>query len=337
VIGTLAVTGASGHLGLNVVHEALRRKLEVVAVVRTSSTLHVPGEACITRRDADILNPGELRGVFDGCDVVVHCAAEFKRWSPIKGSIRRTAIEGSYNVVCEAARAGVKRFIYTSSVAAIGTSNDPSVLLDESYWNNTASSEYFRAKVEAETLVVSTCDKLNLELVSFCPGSLFGPLDYRLTPTMRLLRDMLLRRAPSFRGGINICDVEYVARVYLDTATNGCGEQRYILGGENLTYAEIGLALERLAGIRPRHLGYSPGVMVAIAKISEGISILSGSEPLLTLGEAKDNIGRFGFYDLGAAQRDFGLSTRTAEETLARAISWLAMRGEIPAHLGNMT
>src|SRR5690349_6523629 len=114
------VTGASGFIGANLVHALIGRGHQVKALVRPSSDLRGLQGAEFEKIEADVNQGERLKTALRGCDWCFHAAASYHLWLPDYRPMYAANVEGTRNVLTAAARAGVSRIVYTSTVGCIG-------------------------------------------------------------------------------------------------------------------------------------------------------------------------------------------------------------------------
>ena len=242
------VTGASGFVGSAVARALLAAGHEVRVVVRKTSALANIADLPVERVEGDLLEPASLRGIMAGCDALFHVAADYRLWVPDREAMFRANVEGTRALMEEALTAGVKRVVYTSSVATLGSV--PGGVADErtpvGYGDMIGpyKQSKFRAEEEVHRLI-----RLGLPAVIVNPSTPVGPRDIKPTPTGRLVRDAARGRIPAYVDtGLNIVHVDDVAQGHLLAYAHGRIGERYILGGDNLTLAAILTLIARIAG-----------------------------------------------------------------------------------------
>ena len=185
----ILVTGATGFIGSHLCRALYRAGHRVTALVRASSDRSVLKDLPIGYAVGDLMLPDTLSNAMRGIEVVYHCGGMVARWSEPQAMIA-SHIQGTSHVVQAALSSGVRRMIYTSSVAALGippfrpTSQEEIPLLDESHqWNYDAQIwPYGYGKHMAEQEVLTAVGK-GLEAVILNPSAVFGPGDVHRADT----------------------------------------------------------------------------------------------------------------------------------------------------------
>jgi len=182
-----------------------------------------------------------------GCDALFHVAADYRLWVPDPEQMYRSNVEGTRGLIEAARKQGVRRIVYTSSVATMGFSSN-GTLADENSPVSLANmiGPYKRSKFMAEQVALEAA-RSGVDVVVVNPTTPIGEGDLKPTPTGRIVVDFLKRKFPAYVDtGLNLVDATECARGHIQALEKGRAGERYILGGENLTLKQI---LDRLAAI----------------------------------------------------------------------------------------
>ena len=321
------VTGATGFIGAAVARALVRQGRAIRIAHRAGSDLSnlrdLPGERVI----ADLTDPASLTAAVQGCTGLFHVAADYRLWVPDVSVMRRTNIDGSVALLRAAHQAGVKRVVYTSSVAALGL-GDHGIPADEATLNRPEHhiGPYKRSKYDAE-IAVRRLAAEGLDVVIVNPSAPVGPGDIKPTPTGRMVLDAARGLMPAYvETGMNIVHVDDVAAGHLLAEQRGKTGESYILGGDNLMLSEIGRMIAALAGRAAPRIKLPIGPLVPIAAVMEGWARLSGHPPMMTrdmLAMARHRM----WYDSGKAVRDLGYAPRPAMRAFEDALVDFCKRG----------
>ena len=326
------VTGASGHVGANLVRDLLAQEWTVVPLVRQSSSLRGLAGLGLSPAFGDSLDGASVEAAARGCDVVFHAGTPYRTWARDPEEIRRPAIEGTETVLRAAHRAGVARVVYTSSCNAVGFTKDAAHPPDESVWAEGTRSVYVRAKLDAERRAWEVARELGLLMVAICPTTVLGALDFRVTPTTQGFLDMVRGKSP-IPCAMNLVDVRDVARAHVLAAERGTSGQRYLAGGDNVPPDQLASLFEKHAGKRPK-IGLPPlWLLKTVAVVAETVARLGGPAPFITRDLIADIDGRSPVFDCTRARTELGLSPRPAEEVVIETLRWLAFLGRLDAKL----
>ena len=325
---TILVTGAAGFVGAAVARELARSGYRVRALVRTSSPrtnlAGFDGELVT----GDIMNPDAVAAAMAGVDGVCHVAADYRLWARDPEEIVRNNLAGTRTVMAGALAAGVKRIVYTSSVATLGLGTVPA---DETVplTAEAAIGAYKRSKVVAERLVESMVETQGLPAVIVNPSTPIGPGDVRPTPTGRIIVEAATGRIPAFVDtGLNLVHVDDVARGHVLALERGRIGQRYILGGQDVSLRDMLGVIARLTGRRAPTIGLPRGPLFPLAYAAEFAARLTGREPFLTV-DALRMAGHHMFFTSAKATAELGYTARPFEDALGDALAWFRAQGMI--------
>lgn len=323
------VTGATGFIGASIVRELLRDGREVRVLVRPASNLSNLKGLDVEMWEGDLLDTPVLRRGLKGCDVLYHAAADYRLWTRNPEEMYRTNVGGTTAVLEAAMESALSRVVYTSSVGTLGNpgngapgTEDTGVSLDDMVGAYKKSK--FLAEREAERFAAR-----GLPLVIVNPSTPVGPWDIKPTPTGKIIVDFLKRKMPAYLDtGLNLIAVEECARGHILAEQKGCAGRKYILGNANLSLNHIFGMLQEITGIpAPKvRLPYAP--VLAAAWLNEGLSRITGREPLIPLAGVQ-MAARHMYFDSGRAVRELGLSQTPVAKALERAVEWFRSNGYI--------
>ncbi len=297
-------------------------------LVRKSSNLKnlegIAGETHV----GDLAQPETLRPALAGCDAVVHVAADYRLWIPDPDAMYRANVDGTRELLRLAREAGVRRFVYTSSVATMHFFTDGTVSDEDTPVSlGDMVGHYKRSKFLAEQEAVKAVDS-GQQVMILNPTTPIGPYDVKPTPTGRIFVDFLNRKFPAYVDtGLNLVDVSEVARAHVMALTQGKPGRRYILGGENLTLKQILDRMSALTGIPSPTVKIPLTVAATYAFFEEWITgRIRGKEPRATLEEVR--MGRKKMFASSArAERELGFRVAPVEPAMRAAIEWFRAHG----------
>ena len=328
--GISLVTGASGFVGSHVVRQLLKRGAKVRVLVRRQSPIKNLEGLAVEVVPGDLTDPESVRRAVSGCRYLYHVAADYRLWSPDPRVLYRVNVQGTRNILEAADAAGVKRIVYTSTVGALGIPRNgggpgneetPVVLHD-------MIGHYKRSKFLAEAEVTAAA-KTGVPVVIVNPSTPVGSMDVKPTPTGQMIVDFLNGRMPAYVDtGLNLVDVEDVARGHLLAMEKGQIGQRYILGNRNLTLKEILGILARISGRPAPEVQIPRGVALGLAAVSTGVSLLTKRPPRVPW-EGVRMAGKKMFFDSSKALRELGLPQSSVEEALSKATAWFRGHGYV--------
>ena len=323
------LTGATGFVG-TAVARLLQEKGHALRLLcrpnndrRNLEGLHDP-----TIVEGDLGQPETYAQALKGCDFLFHVAADYRIWVPDEAAMNRINVEGTRALMKAAQQADIKRIVYTSSVATLGipktgvegTEDTPVTLAD-------MIGVYKRSKYLAEEVVRDMIRTTNLPALIVNPSTPIGPRDIKPTPTGRIIIEAAAGRMPAYVDtGLNIAHVDDVALGHWLALKKGKIGERYILGGENLGFAEILAHIARITGKKPPTLKIPRLPLFPLAYGAELMARLTKKEPFITVDGLKMARKKM-FFSSEKAKRELGYAPRPAELALADAIGWFKQNG----------
>ncbi len=317
----ILVTGATGHIGNVLVRRLVGQGKQVRALV-------LPGENCeslqgldVELLQGDILYPETLPGAFRGVDLVYHLAGIISIMPGRDPLVWKVNVQGTLNAIKAAMKAGVRRFVYTSSIHAI--QRVTSGVIDESlpYDPNNPYGEYDRSKATA-TLEVQKAAHAGLEAVIVCPTGVIGPYDFRLSEMGRLILDAALHRPTLYvDGAYDFVDVRDVAEGLTLAAEKGEKGESYIFSGERISVRYL---LETVREITERGF-FTLKIPRPLAKFGAHLAPiyyrLRNLKPRFT-PYSLEVLASNSHISHAKATRELGYQPRTLKESLADTIHW---------------
>ena len=325
------VTGATGFVGSHVARVLAEQGADLRLLVRSTSDTKNLEDLKADRVIGDLRHPDSLEKGMAGCDVLFHVAADYRLWVHDPEQMYRSNVEGTRAVLQAARKNGVRRVVYTSSVATMGfdcngrqaDENSP-VALDHMI------GHYKRSKFMAEQVALemgnSSGDRMEVVVVN--PTTPVGEQDIKPTPTGRIIVDFLKKKFPAYVDtGLNLVDVDECARGHVAALEKGRDGERYILGGENLTLKQI---LDKLAAITGLP---SPKVRVPyLVALATGVvdQVVTGHifrrEPRATIEAVRMSRKKM-FVTSAKAERELGWKIVPVDDALRRAVDWFRAHG----------
>jgi dihydroflavonol-4-reductase len=277
--------------------------------------------------EGDLTDVNSLQHAARGCEGLFHVAADYRLGARDPKQLYRANVDGTRNVLSAAHRAGVRRIVYTGSVATIGIPADgtPGDELTANSLENMIG-HYKRSKYLAEE-VVREAVREGLSVVIVSPSTPVGPRDLKPTPTGQLVLDAAAGRMPAYVDtGLNIVHVDDVAAGHLLAYERGKAGERYILGGEDMTLRNILGQISSLVGRKPPRVRLPYGVVLPIAYVAEGFAWISGRSGRITLEGVRMSRKRM-FFSSAKAMRELGYTARPPVQAFEDAIRWFRDNG----------
>jgi len=329
------VTGASGFIGANLVHELAARGHEVRVLLREKCDSRGLAGVDFERVSGDVSDREKLKSAMHGCEWCFHVAASYHLWLPDYAPMYAANVEGTRNVIEAAARAGCSRILYTSTVGCIGLPEEENgriVPTDETASVSEAqmSNHYKRSKWQAECVAMELARR-GLPVIIVNPTAPVGPRDVKPTPTGQVIVDYLNRAMPAYLDtGLNWVHVRDVAIGHILAAESGRVGERYILGHAdgNWTMREAFAMLEEITGIPAPRTRIPYWVALAAAYANESLSAMTGKPPKAPLAGVRMAKYKM-FFNPGKAIRELGLPQTPPQQALAGAVEWFRANGYV--------
>jgi dihydroflavonol-4-reductase len=263
---------------------------------------------------------------------VFHVAADYRLWARHPAEIYRSNVEGTRNLLGAARAAGVARVVYTSTVGAIGIPHDGPGSETTPVSLNDMAGDYKRSKFLAEQVALEFA-RDGFPVVVVNPTAPVGERDVKPTPTGQIIVDFLNQKMPAFIDtGLNLVDVRNVAEGHLLACERGEPGERYILGSENLTLAEILQVLARITGRKAPRVRLPYAVAYGAGLCSTAWAGITGSPPRVPL-EAVRMARKKMWVTNEKACRELGFQPGPAEVALRRAVEWFTGAWHAPAQV----
>jgi dihydroflavonol-4-reductase len=317
------VTGATGFIGTHLVRALTDLGMDVTAMVRAGSDVRGLQRYAHREIRGDLTDPGSLRAAMDGCELVFHCAAVVSYYRRDAEVLRLINVDGTRAMVRAALDARVKRFVHTSTVAAIG--HDPAGRpLDESapYNSGRLRIPYCDTKHEAETIVLEEGVRRGLDAVIVNPSFVFGPGDRRKAAGSYLERVAVRPPLLAPAGGMNVVDVSDVVSGHVLAARKGRTGERYILGGEDLTNRQLLTRICRIIGRRPPRITVPALALRGLATLATWLDPLVGFRPPVT-PEVLRILHLHKFYSSEKAARELDYAPYPIDMAIKATYDWM--------------
>ena len=328
MVETVLVTGATGFLGSAVARRLLEAGHRVRILVRPQSDRRNISGLDVELATGDLADPAGLGPALTGCTALFHVAADYRLWVRDPDQMYRINVEGSAALMRAAAAAGVSRAVYTSSVATLGidpTGNPANEATPVSLADMVG--HYKRSKFLGEEAVKAVGLETGLPIVTVNPSTPIGPRDIKPTPTGQTILMAASGRMPAYVDtGLNLVHVDDCAAGHLLAFQKGRPGERYILGGDDFSLADMQVEIAKLTGRKPARIRLPVTPLYPIAIIAEWVARLGGGEPLLTRDTLRMARKRM-YFSSAKAHAELGYVTRPALQGLIDAIDWFKEAG----------
>lgn len=326
------VTGASGFLGGRLAEALVRRGESVRVLRRPESSLTALAGLDVEHAIGDILDEESVARAVRGCDVVFHVAGLSSYWRARRDQVYSVNVDGTRTVMEACLRAGVGRVVHTSSVAAIGLASNGRPADEETpFTPNAGAFAYAHSKHLAEEHVRSAVTR-GLQAVIVNPAVVMGAGDHYMISGSMIL-EIARRALPAVPpGGICVADVDAIVEGHLAAAERGRIGERYILGGENLSYREIAATITAVVGRRAPSRTIPRWMIPPAASILDIINQVSGRTPLASGDQIR--LSAFSaFFDSSKAQRELAYPLLPFRGAVEKAFRWYREHGYLQQYI----
>ncbi len=326
------LTGATGFVGSHVARAFAEQGARLHLLVRSTSRLDNLEGLSAKTVIGDLRHAESFRSALSECEVLVHVAADYRLWVRDPQAMYEANVDGTRNLLALAREVGVRRVVYTSSVATMGFREDGTIV-DE----NTPVSlddmigHYKRSKFLAEQEAIAAA-RDGQQVIVLNPTTPIGANDIKPTPTGQIIVDFLNRKFPAYVDtGLNLVDVSEVARMHVTALDRGQPGERYILGGENLSLKQILDKMSAITGLPSPSMKVPHSVAMAFAFFDELVTgRLRGKEPRATVEAVRMGKKKM-FASSAKAERELGFRIVPVYAALRAAIDWFRAHGYAPA------
>lgn len=313
------VTGASGFIGSNLVARLVQHEdaYQVVTFGRSGTVPKRLRELPVEHISGDVTNQESIVEAVTGCDVVYHLAGlvSYKK----KDTTRQYGVNvaGTHNVMEACLKAGVKRVIHTSSVAAMGIPKEGEIGTEDLEYNlGGMGLNYCDSKFAAEQEVLNFW-KRGLNVLILSPGITFGEGDnhpHHHAIFAAMAKGALLGVPP---GGVTFSDIDDVIDAHVNAITMGRAGERYALVSANLTYKDAAKIFAEVKGVRPPLFQIPGPLLVGGASLIESLLPMFGKESPVSKQAAWLAQHKI-FFSSQKAQEELGFVPTPFEETIRR-------------------
>ena len=324
------VTGATGFVGSHVAHALAKQGARLRLLVRPASDRRNLDGLDAELVAGDLRQPSSFESALQGCDALFHVAADYRLWVRDPQQMYHANVDGTRAILEIARKAGLRRTVYTSSVATMAFTGNGHPA-DE---NSPVSLEnmigpYKRSKFMAEQIALEA-GKSGMEVVVVNPTTPVGERDIKPTPTGRIVVDFLRRKFPAYVDtGLNLVDVRECADGHIEAFERGKSGERYILGGENLTLKQILDQLAAITGLKSPWLKVPYVVALATGVVDEMVTgRIRGKEPRATIDAVRMGRKKM-FVSCEKAERELGWRVCPIDGALRRAVEWFFRNGYV--------
>ncbi|MCF6360172.1 MAG: NAD-dependent epimerase/dehydratase family protein [Cyclobacteriaceae bacterium] len=323
----ILVTGADGFLGNNIVRELLARGFEINAFVQKNSPVTTLDNLPVNKIYGDILNPSEVEAAANGCDYIIHAAANTSIWPQRSEIIRKVNYDGTLNVINAALKTKAKRLVAIGTATSFGhgTVDKPG---DENSPFKSAKYglDYIDSKLAAQEAILKSVAKDELDAVILNPTFMLGSYDTKPSSGALLLA-LYNKEVPGYtNGGKNFVHVKDVAVAACNALIMGAKGECYLMANENLSYKEFNKLVADELLIKPPSLKI-PNVFILIyGFISQLFAQLTKTEPKVSLAVARLSLIT-NYFTAAKAIKELNMPQTPIKIAVNEAFEWFKENG----------
>lgn len=316
------VTGADGFLGNNIIRELLQRGLEVRAFLQEGRDIPTLNKLNIEKSYGDLLYPEQVTEAAQGCDYIIHAAANTSIWPARSEIVNEVNITGTENIIKASLAAKVKRLVAIGSANSFGngTKDNPG---DENspFTAGKYGLDYIDSKLKAKEVIFDNVNNHGLDAVILCPTFMLGPYDTKPS-SGELLLALYKRQVPGYTsGGRNFIHVKDVAVAACNALTMGKSGEAYIMANENLSYNDFNqLVADELSINKPKLFIPKPFILL-YGLLSQFIAMVTGTTAKVSYPVARISLDT-NYYTAAKAIRELELPQTPMRIAVREAFNW---------------
>ena len=318
------VSGATGFIGSRLVEKLAENGAIVHALYRSEAKADLIRKDGVYLFKGDILDEESVSSAMKGCDLAYHVAAFAGIWSKDPSLIFRLNVDGALNVVRAAANCGTRRVLITSTAGILGPSDK--VAVDE---KTPTPASFFTTYEASKSLMEKKLGELSSpipEVLIVNPTRVYGPgvlsESNRVTRMIGKYLNGKWKLIPGDGNSSgNYVHVEDVVKGHLLAMEKGKPGERYVLGGENITYNQLFDLTRKIGRVNFRLFHVPLWLMLSLASMMGLWTRLTGVPPLILPGLVK-KINHNWIVSSEKAIKELGYNPRSAHEGIADCFKW---------------
>jgi len=328
------VTGADGFLGNNIVRELLQRGIEVRAFLQNGRTVQTLNQLNVEKVFGDLLNVHEVEQAAQGCDYIIHTAANTTIWPSRSDIVCQVNYNGTLNVIKAALKAKVKRLVAIGTANSFGNGTKQAPGSEESPFKaGKYGLDYIDSKLKAQNAILHHVKHHGLDAVIVNPTFMLGPYDTKPSSGALLLA-LHQQKVPGYTAsGRNFIHVKDVAVTACNALTMGRNGECYIMANENLSYKEFNLLVSKVLDVKPPRFFIPKPFILLYGLLSQAFSYISGKPPAISYAVARISIDT-NYYTATKAVEELKLPQTPIKIAVQEAFEWFKENGYLDRENG---
>ena len=322
------VTGASGYIGNKLANTLAAEGKQVHAMFRTGDVKKLFRHPNITAFIGDACNEGSIAKAVEGCSQVYHAAAKVGAWAKNPSVFYDVNVEGTRKLLDAAIRAGVEKFVFTSTSGVFGPA-DQTPITENDTRKIPFQIDYDRSKKMAEEVVFSYAGK-GISPVIVSPSKVYGPGNASHSLTANAIIETFLRKKITFipyPGTYKVCFayVDDVVNGHILAMEKGRAGETYILGGINISYFDFFDQIRRLSKCKGRIITLRRSFVKLLAHLQQFNHKLTGADIRFPVKSVDHAFSNYTFSSQKAIE-ELGYQITPLDEALIQTIQFLKIR-----------
>lgn len=324
------VTGATGFIGSKLCMKLADFGHHVHALYRSESKASILSHPAIHLFKGDIMDCRSLKTAMDGCQQIYHTAAFTDVWIKDESRIYELNVTGTLNILNAALETGIKDIVISSTAGVFGPSYNGIEVTEKSIRQMDFFIEYERTKAIAEEKALGFANNgMNIRVVN--PTRVYGPGVLNPSNSVtKLIASYIAgkwRIIPGDGNSVgNYVFIDDVVNGHLLAMKNGKSGEKYILGGDNISYSDFFNLLGEISGKRRLMLRVPLSSIFFASDLAMMVNMLTGVKPFITKGL----IRKFNYNWRVNSQKaisDLGYKPTPLKECLTKTIDWIRKNG----------
>lgn len=322
------LTGTSGLLGSNIAKALLKRNYQVRGLFRDhEQVLRFKGTDHFEPFFGDIIEADKMEKGIQGCDVVIHAAADTSQWPDRSLEYVATNVEGTRNIVEACKRAGAKRMIYVSTANALGfgTKENPGDEQKPPKFEQYGLG-YMETKYQAQQMILKEVRENNFPAIIVNPTFMIGPGDSKPS-SGRMVLAICEGKVPGYpSGGKNYVYVGDAAIAIVNAIEMGRIGECYILGNINLSYKEMFTTTARIVGRKPPRIPIPAVLTKGFGMFGSVYGFLTGKAPGISYKMARVSCDGH-YFSAQKAVKELKMPQTPIETAIKECYEWFKANG----------
>jgi dihydroflavonol-4-reductase len=323
----ILVTGGDGFLGSNIVRVLLNRGLEVRVFLQKSRTTGTLDDLKVEKCYGDLLVPDEVLEAVQGCDYVIHAAANTSIWPPRSALVRQVNFNGTVNVINAVLATKIKRLVAVGTANSFGSGSMTNPGNEKSpFTAGKYGLDYIDSKLQAQQAILDAVRDKGLNAVILNPTFMLGPYDAKPSSGALLLA-LYHKKIPGYTAsGRNFVHVKDVAVAATNALIMGRSGECYIMANENILYKTFNELVANELNIKPPKFSIPKPFILFYGMVAQMMAILTGKPARISYAIARISLDA-NFYSGEKAVKELELPQTPIRIAVREAFAWFRENG----------